>query len=141
MDHVVYLNTKAKEFDKLITKTKSCIIRGGAGRKMPYGRVFKDDVLYFISNNGEGLVKAKAMVTDVYNSTKMTTEESIKLVDDNSDKLQLSALQHKRWAGKKYLVLISIDNFKEIEPFKIDKSNYGSMEDWLPVEDIERVKT
>ncbi|MCK5764077.1 MAG: hypothetical protein KAH05_08155 [Clostridiales bacterium] len=55
MDHVVYLDAKAKEFEKLIEGTKTMIIRGATGRKMPYERVFEGDQLYFIRNNGEGL--------------------------------------------------------------------------------------
>ena len=39
MDHVVYVDTKAKELEKLLEGTKRMLIRGAAGRKMPYGRV------------------------------------------------------------------------------------------------------
>jgi hypothetical protein len=56
-DHIVYLDYKANEFQKLTNKEKSMIIRGAAGRKLPYGIVGKDDVLYFINNNGEGKLK------------------------------------------------------------------------------------
>ena len=47
MDHVVYLDAKAKELDLLISGEKGMIIRGATGRKMPYGRVNTGDVLYF----------------------------------------------------------------------------------------------
>ena len=70
----------------------------------------------------------------------MTPEQSTKLVDDNQDKLNLSDKQYSKWAGKRYLVLIEVDNFEEIQPFEIDRSQYGNMDDWLPVEDINRVK-
>lgn len=140
MDHVVYVDIKSKELEKLGKGIKKCIIRGAAGRKMPYGRVNKNDVLYFINNNGEGLVKGRAIVSDVYNSDKMTKEESIQLVEDNREILNLSISQHKRWAGKKYLILIHIENYTEVKPFKIDRSNYGKMDDWLPVEKIENIK-
>lgn len=140
MDHVVYLDAKAKEYEKLIEGTKTTIIRGAAGRKMPYGRVNEGDILYFINNNGEGTVKAKANVIQVFNSEKMTKEESIELIENNSSKLNLSDKQYKRWAGKRYLVLIDIENIEALEPYEIDKSDYGNMDDWLPVEDIESVK-
>ena len=65
MDHIVYLNSKAKEFDSLCSGKKSMIIRGAMGRKLPYGRVNKSDVLYFIENNGDGLIKGKAVVEEV----------------------------------------------------------------------------
>jgi hypothetical protein len=134
MDHVVYLDAKAKELDLLIAGEKSMIIRGAAGRKMPYGRVELGDVLYFINNNAEGVVRAKSSVTSVFNSEKMTREESTQLVESNQSKLQLTPQQFKRWAGKRYIVLIEVGQFEEITPFEIDKSDYGNMDDWLPVE-------
>ena len=140
MDHVVYLDAKAKELDLLSAGKKSMIIRGATGRKLPYGRVNEGDVLYFINNNAEGQVRAKAVVTNVFNSEKMTPEESTHLVENNQDKLQLSSQQFKRWAGKRYIVLIEIDQFEDVPPFEIDKSSYGNMDDWLPVEEVETVR-
>lgn len=65
MDHVVYVDAKAKEMEKLVDGSKTMIIRGAAGRKLPHGRVNPGDVLYFINNNAEGVVKAKAAVKNV----------------------------------------------------------------------------
>ena len=140
MDHVVYLDAKAKELDLLIAGEKNMIIRGATGRKMPYGRVDPGDVLYFINNNAEGVVRAKASVTSVFNSEKMAKEESAQLVESNQGKLQLTPQQFKRWAGKRYIVLIEIGQFEEIPSFEIDKSDFGNMDDWLPVEQIDTVK-
>ena len=140
MDHIVYVDAKASELEKLLDGTKTTIIRGAAGRKMPYGRVNPGDVLYLINNNAEGLIRAKAKVKNVFNSEKMTKEDSIQLLSENQEKLQLTPHQKKRWAGKRYLVLIEVSEASEIEPFSIDKSGYGNMDDWLPVEDIRQVK-
>jgi hypothetical protein len=140
MDHVVYLDAQAKEMESLVTGVKKMIIRGAAGRKMPYGRVSNGDGLYFINNNAEGVIKAKAKVKMVLNSDKMSKEESIAFVEGYQDKLQLTARQFKRWAGKRFIVLIGVDEVIEVTPFPIDKSDYGNMDDWLPVEDIDRVR-
>lgn len=140
MDHIVYLDAKAKEIQKLLSAEKKMVIRGAAGRKMPYGKVEAGDVLYFMNNNAEGMVKAKAQVKDVFNSEKMTNEESSALVEINQDKLRLTDRQFKRWAGKRYIVLIEVEDVIQVEPFSIDKSSYGNMDDWLPVGDIESVK-
>ncbi len=140
MDHVVYLDAQAKEMDNLLAGQKTMIIRGAAGRKLPYGRVNDGDALYFINNNAEGLIKARAKVKNVLNSEKMSKEESIALVQSHQDKLQLTPKQFKRWAGKRYIVLIQVEDVEELSPFPIDKSDYGNMDDWLPVENIEDVK-
>lgn len=140
MDHVVYLDAKANEAELLLTGKKTMIIRGAAGRKMPYGRVHANDALYFINNNAEGVIFAKARVKSVFNSEKMSSEESVRLVKDHQDKLQLTKKQTDRWAGKRYLVLIEVGDVEGVEPFEINKSAYGNMDDWLPVESIETVR-
>lgn len=140
MDHVVYLDKKADEMSRLLSGEKRMIIRGAAGRKLPYGRVSSGDRLYFLNNDGEGLVRARAVVESVLNSEKMTEQQSVALVQDHQDQLQLTDRQFKRWAGKRYLVLISLRNVETVSPFEIDKSNYGNMDDWLPVENIAAVR-
>jgi hypothetical protein len=115
------------------------IIRGATGRKLPHGRVNAGDMLYFINNNAEGKVRAKAKVKSAFHSEKMTEAESHALVKKNQPKLSLTEKQIKRWAGKRYIVLVEVADVQEIHPFAIDKSQYGNMDDWLPVEKIETV--
>jgi hypothetical protein len=141
MDHIVYLDYKAKELANLSLGLKSMIIRGAMGRKLPYGRIENGDTLYFMENNGDGMVKAKAIVQQVFNSGKLSKEESYGLVDSFNDKLMLDSGLKKRFRGKRYLVLITIRDFEQLEPFKIDRTEFGNMDDWLPVEDIEKYTT
>lgn len=140
MDHLVYVESKEKELEKLLDGTKTMIIRGAAGRKLPYGRVNSNDVLYLIENNGTGLVRATADVKRVFNTDKLTEEESVKLISENQMKLQLTDNQIKRFVGERYLVLIRVENVKVIDPFKIDRSNCSNMDFWLPVGDIDTIK-
>jgi hypothetical protein len=139
MDHVVYVDKKANEMQRLIDGEKSIIIRGANGRKLPYNRVHAGDCLYLINNSAEGEAKAKANVKRVVQSEKMTEEESCQMIVDYQSGLQLTPAQLKRWNGKKYLIMIELDQIQAIDPIKIDKSNYGNMDDWLPVEDINTV--
>jgi hypothetical protein len=140
MDHVVYIDAKEKDLQKLLNGTKRMIIRGATGRKLPYGRVHAGDGLFFIQNDGSGLVQAAATVKQVTNSDQLSKEESVLMVEKYMSELQLTPRQVKRWAGKRYLVLIRIENAVLVEPFIIDRSEYGNMDDWLPVGDIEQVK-
>jgi len=140
MDHVVYVDAKSNELEKILSGEKSIILRGAAGRKLPYGRVEMGNILYFIRNNGEGLIHAKAQVDNVYNSEKMDKDTSAALIEEHLEDLQLSPAQLKRWSGKRYLVLITIINPEAISPFGIDKSDFGNMDDWLAVGEIDSVR-
>lgn len=134
MEHLVYCDAKAKVLEKIINGSKTMIIRGAAGRKLPHGRVFEGETLYFIENNGNGLIKAKATVKSVVNSEKMTEDESKAIVAQNQDKLNLTADQIKRWAGKKVLCLIEIKDVQAIEPLTLVRQS--NMDDWITVEQI-----
>ncbi len=139
MDHIVFLEAKYNELENLVGGNKSMIIRGAAGRKIPHGRVHEGDILYFINNNGEGEVKARGVVTSVFNSDKLSVEESFETIIRNQNKLQLPDKQFNRWAGKRYLVLIGLDRIERVEPFHVDKSRFSNYDDWLPVGKINLV--
>jgi hypothetical protein len=102
--------------------------------------VSKGDTLYFTRNNAEGVVRARGVVCSVFSSEKLSEDESRSLVNDNQDKLQLEPSELQRWAGKRFLVLISIEDVRELTPFQIDKSKFGNMDDWLPVENIDQYR-
>ena len=140
MDHVVYVDTKAKELENILSGSKTMILRGATGRKVPYGRVNAGDTLYFIRNNAEGCFKATARVSDVLNSDKMDKEASIKLIDLHQPCLQLTPAQYKRWAGKRYLCLITITSPEEIRPFRFNQGDFKNMDDWLVLDNIDQVR-
>ena len=137
MDHIVCLDAGAQELENLINGNKSMIHRGADVRDLSYGSVYEGDTLYFITSTGEGEVRARGIVTSVFNSEKLTVEESFETIIRNQDKLQLPDKQFDRWAGKRYLVLIGIEEIREIEPFKINRTEITSPADWLPVGDID----
>lgn len=140
MDHIVYLNHKAKELENLKNASKTMIIRGAMGRKLPYGILNIGDVLYFAENNADGLIKAKALVLEVFNSEKLSCEESIELVNANQKDLKLDKAMFDRFAGKRFVILIKLNDFENIEPFKFDRSSFSNMDDWLPVGNVNDVK-
>ena len=141
MDHVVYVDAKENEMERLLSGEKTMILRGAAGRKLPYDRIHEGETLYLINNNAEGCVKAIANVKRVIQSGKMTREESFQMLDDFQSGLQLSPAQQKRWGGKRFIVIMELDQVQEIEPIPIDKSDYGNMDDWLPVGSIDSVRS
>ena len=138
MDHVVYCDAQSQELALLISGKKTMIIRSATGRKLPYGRVQTGDTLYFINNNAEGVIKGSGTVRSVFFSEPLTPEASKQLVQLSQDKLQLCSKQINRWAGKRYVTLVEVLDVKEIDPFSIDKSEFGNMDDWLLVGDIQK---
>lgn len=135
MVHLVYCDDKSKELSKILDGSKTMVIRGAAGRKIPHSRVFEGDVLYFMEK-GSKKITAKAKVKDVQNFVKLADEEITKTIEDNNDKLQLTDKQKERW-HKKCLCLVEFENVEEIAPLDFD--HQGNMDDWLIIDKIEDV--
>jgi len=139
MVHLVYCDNEGKNgekvLDKILTGTKTMVVRGAAGRKIPHSRVFEGEILYFMQK-GTSKISATAMVENVENHIKLTEEEIIKILEENQSKLNLSLKQKERW-HKKCLCLVQFKDVKEIIPLEFD--HQGNMDDWLIVEKIEDI--
>lgn len=135
MVHLVYCDDKEKVLEKILNGSKTMIVRGAAGRKIPHSRVFKGETLYFIKK-GTAKISALAMVRNVQNFVKLQEEEIVKVLADNQKKLNLSEKQKERW-HKKCLCLIEFEKVQPIEPLEFD--HQGNMDDWLIIDKIEDV--
>ncbi len=139
MVHLVYCDNTGKKgekvLDKILAGTKTMIVRGAAGRKIPHSRVFEGEQLYFMEK-GSLQITATATVKHVENLIKLTDEEITQTLDKNQSKLNLTDKQKTRW-HKKCLCLVEFENVKEITPLAFD--HQGNMDDWLILEKIEDV--
>lgn len=139
MVHLVYCDNTGKKgervLDKILNGTKTMVVRGAAGRKIPHSRVFAGETLYFMEK-GSLKFTASAKVKDVKNYVKLTDEEITAVLEENQPKLNLSEKQKTRW-HKKCLCLVEFENVQAIEPMDFD--HQGNMDDWLIIEKIEDV--
>ena len=139
MVHLVYCDNAGKKgvrvLDKIIAGTKTMVVRGAAGRKIPHSRVFEGERLYFIEK-GSASITATAIVKSVQNYVKLSEEEITRILSENSGKLNLSDKQMVRW-HKKCLCLVEFENVEEIAPIAFE--HQSNMDDWLNLKRIEDV--
>ena len=139
MVHLVYCDNAGKKgvrvLDKIIAGTKTMVVRGAAGRKIPHSRVFEGERLYFIEK-GSASITATAIVKSVQNYVKLSEEEITRIISENSGKLNLSDKQMVRW-HKKCLCLVEFENVEEIAPIAFE--HQSNMDDWIILNRIEDV--
>lgn len=139
MVHLVYCDNAGKkgekELDKILAGSKTMVVRGAAGRKIPHSRVFAGEMLYFMEK-GTARITARAVVKNVENFVKLTDGEISAVLADNQGKLNLTEKQKQRW-HKKCLCLVEFENVQEISALSFD--HQGNMDDWLIIEKIEDV--
>lgn len=139
MVHLVYCDNTGKRgervLDKILAGTKTMVVRGAAGRKIPHSRVFEKETLYFMEK-GTAKITAKATVKSVQNYNKLNEEEIVKVLEENQKFMSLSDKQKIRW-HKKCLCLVEFEDAEQIEPLEFD--HQGNMDDWLIIEKIEDI--
>lgn len=135
MVHLVYCDDKEKVLSKILDGSKTMIVRGAAGRKIPHSRVNIGETLYFMEK-GSKKITAKATVKSIQNYVKLSEDEISKVFEDNANKLNLSEKQKQRW-HKKCLCLTEFHEVEEIEP--LDFEHQSNMDDWLILDKIEDV--
>lgn len=139
MVHLIYCDNTGKKgekvLDKILAGTKTMVIRGAAGRKIPHSRVFEGERVYFMEK-GSALITATATVKAVQNFVKLTDDEITKILEENQSKLNLSEKQKARW-HKKCLCLVEFENVTQIESLNFE--HQGNMDDWLIIDKIEDV--
>ena len=135
MTHLVYCDDKEEVLEKINSGTKTMIVRGAAGRKIPHGRVFEGERLYFMKK-GTGKISATAIVKSVHNYAGLKEEEINDVFERYKEMLNLSPKQRQRW-HKKCLCLTEFENVTTIEPLDFDHQN--NMDDWLIIDKIEDV--
>lgn len=138
-EHLVYLDGKAKELEKLLNNQKTMIIRGANGKKCPLGgRAKINDIVYFVETGGNMIVTHRGVISNVFESYKMTPEESIEFIKKYEKELNLSKAQYDRWSAKKCLAVYEIASIEEIISFKYNRQN--NMDDWIITDDINKLK-
>lgn len=58
MEHIAYCDAKAKELQNLLNGSKTMLIRGASGRKLPHGRVAEGEIVYLLENDSSGIIRA-----------------------------------------------------------------------------------
>ena len=64
MVHLVYCDDKEKVLATILDGSKTMVVRGAAGRKIPHSRVFVGETLYFMEK-GTKQITTKATVESV----------------------------------------------------------------------------
>jgi len=140
MDHIVYLDKHAGALDAMRRGDKQMVARAYNGRRSPYGKVRPGDMLYFTENDGQQIIYGKGKVLKVFDSPKLTHEESVSALEEHRKVLWLSEEQFLRMAGKRYLVLVTVERYEEVPCFRFTRRDFHTLDDWIPLDDVEHVR-
>lgn len=112
MDHLCYLNTR-EEIGKLRKGVSVKLVKGTRRKKPPFKHVFSGDRIFFVDANKEIILCGEA--TNVLNVMKSDTAVKNELLQKYRDELDISRAEMKKMIKKCYLVLITLENIRQVE--------------------------
>jgi ASC-1-like (ASCH) protein len=142
MDHVAIMNKSWKLIDKILSGKKTIESRWYKSRIPPWNKIKAGDVVYFRDAGEQATTKAQvSKVLQFENLNDKKIKEIIHLYGGEG-KIGFSNLDSAfSWAkGKRYCILIFLENPEKIKPFKVNKKGFGNACAWMCVGNIERVK-
>jgi ASC-1-like (ASCH) protein len=142
MQHVAIMKKSWGLLPKIASGTKTIESRWYLNRSAPWGKVSTGDVVYF-KNSGEP-VTVQAKVKKVLSFEDLTPQKVKEILDEwgRADGLEHNQVHeyYELFKNKRYCLLIFISGAKQIKPFNINKTGFGSQAAWLCADSIDQIK-
>ena len=127
---------------KILDGRKTIESRWYKTRRAPWGKIKRNDVVYFKNSGKPATIKATVARVIEYNN--LTNKEIKRILGEYWKRLGISKEGvpsfYKRVENKNYCILIFLKNPKKVTPFKVNKKGFGAMASWICVEDINKLK-
>jgi ASC-1-like (ASCH) protein len=142
MDHVAIMKKSWGLTSKIVDGSKTIETRWYKNRSAPWDRVKKGDMIYF-KDSGES-VSVKATVSKVEQYSDLDDSQIRQILSKYGSRdlgtEEIPAEIRDYVYGKKYGIVIFLEDAEPVEPFEIDKAGFGAMSAWLCVDDINDIK-
>jgi hypothetical protein len=134
MNHLVFLDARAGELEKILSGTKTMLIKEFDPAQTTAHPVNPGDSLYFLRDNGECALRAKATVTRVLFLTDNSDQELSHTLKEMQPRLQLTEDQYNTWSAKHHVLLVEFESAEKIGVIHVARDKITDRSDWIPFE-------
>lgn len=142
MDHVAIMKKSWGLLPRILSGQKTIESRWYQSRRLPWGKIAANDVVYF--KNSGNPVTVKAVVENVLSFSGLTPEKIKNILNEYAQDIGIEKNKERQFFAlckdKKYCLLIFLKNPERVQPFEIDKTGFGMMSPWLTIENIDKIK-
>ena len=136
MNHLVFLDTRAGELEKILSGVKTMLIKEGGPAETTVHPVRPGDGLYFLRDNGEGAVRVKATVVRVLVPTNCSDQDLSHTLKELQPRLQLTEDQYNAWSARKQVLLVEFESAHKIDVIQVAANRITDQSDWIAFEGV-----
>lgn len=135
MNHLVFLDTRAGELEKILSGTKSMVVKEFEPTQSA-GQVNPGDSLYFLRNKDDCAVRVKATVVRVLLWINDLDQDLSQILKEMQPRLQLTEDQYIYWATKQQVLLVEFGSAHKIGAIQIAPDKTMDRTDWITFEEL-----
>jgi hypothetical protein len=136
MNHLVFLDTRAGELEKILSGMKTMLIKEYDPAQTTAHPVRPGYSLYFLRDNGECAVRVKATVVRVLFFTNRLDQDLSHTLKELQPRLQLTEDQYNHWSAKQHVLLVEFGSAHKIGVIQVAAHKIADRSDWIAFEEF-----
>jgi hypothetical protein len=136
MNYLVFLDAKAGELEKILSGTKSMVVKELDPARPAVQPISPGDSLYFLRNNEDCAVRVKATVVRVLFLKDNSGEDLSNTIKEMQPKLQMTENQYNYWAKKQQAMLVEFESAHKIPVIQVALNKIKDKSNWIAFEDL-----
>ena len=136
MNHLVFLDTRAGELEKILSGMKTMLIKEFDPAQTTAHPVRPGDSLYFLRDNNERALRVKATIVRVLFFTNSLDQDLSHTLKELQPRLQLTEDQYNTWSAKQQVLLVEFDSAHKIGVIQVAAFKIADRSDWIAFEEF-----
>jgi hypothetical protein len=141
MNHLVFLDARAGELEKILSGVKTMLIKQSDPTQSSSYPVNPSDNLYFLKGHEDCVVRVKATVVRVlflsrHGEGGQLADDLAHALKEMQPRLHLTESQYNYWTAKPQALLVEFGSAHKIDPFQVDSNKIPDRSDWIAFEEF-----
>jgi hypothetical protein len=139
MNHLVFLDTRAGDLEKILSGVKCMLIKEIDPQQSALYPLSRGDSLYFLKEKDDCTLRVKATVKRVLTIINSLDEDLPRTLKEMQPKLQLTEDQYNCWSAKEQVLLVEFECAQKISVIQIAPDKVSDRSDWIAFEEFSLV--
>ena len=136
MNHLVFLDTRAGELEKILSGVKTMLVKEFDPMKTAAHPINPGDSMYFLRDQDDCALRVRATVIHVLSITNHVDENLSHTLKAMQPRLQLTEDQYNYWSGKEQVLLVEFDSAQKMSAIHVATNKITDKSDWIPFEEF-----
>ena len=136
MNYIVFLDAQAGELEKILSGTKSMVVKEFDPAQPACQAVGPGDSLYFLRNKDDCTLRVKATVVRVLTFTNGMDEDLSHIFKEMQPRLQLTEEQYNYWSAQQQVLMVEFGTAGKIGLIHVALNKITDRSGWTAFEDF-----